>query len=172
MLFRLRSGLGDGAEARRAPMQIEGAEGVEARMVGPVEVGRAGAQQAALLARARGEQRLLARVRDVERLDAVQAVAGEAVDDRDDLVGMVDVPERMRPDRDAAGRVDRGDRLGDRRRSAAAVGRSAGDQVGLEELAEVGEALVGDALGVVGVVERGLCEVRPADREPGGAAGI
>src|SRR5258708_33431641 len=77
--FRLRSGRGDRPQARRAAVEVEGAEGVEARMVGAVEVGRAGAQQAALLARARGEQRLLARVGDVEGLDAVPAMAGEAV---------------------------------------------------------------------------------------------
>jgi hypothetical protein len=37
-------------------------------------------------------------VGDVERLDAVEAGGGEALQDRDDRVGVFDVPERMGPD--------------------------------------------------------------------------
>src|SRR4051812_23819697 len=98
-------------------------------MVGAVEVGRAGGDQAALDAGGVRDLGLLARVRDVERLDAVQAVGGEAVDRGDDVGGRVDVPERVRPDGEAAGVVDRADGLGDRGRGAAAVGGCAGDEV-------------------------------------------
>ena len=55
------------------------------------------------VARVVGDLRLLARVRDVEGLDAVEAERGEAVDRADDVLGRVDVPERVRPDGDAAG---------------------------------------------------------------------
>ena len=93
------------------------------------------AQQPSSAQRSASELGLLARVGDVEALDAIDArrprkrsiVASTSPAVRD-------VPERMRPHRDAAGVVDRVDRLRDR--SASSRGRNAGlalDQVGLEE---------------------------------------
>ena len=102
----------------------------EQAVVGAVEVGGAGAEQAERCA-ARGDQLgLLARVGDVEGLDAVDAERVEAVDRREHFVGVGEVPERVRPHGDAAGVVDRLDRLGDGGRLAQAEGGRALDQVG------------------------------------------
>src|SRR3954470_4056004 len=70
--FRLPSGPRERPEIGRQAVQVEGPERMEARMVRAVEVGRAGRQQPPLCARPRGDQRLLARMRDVEGLDAVE----------------------------------------------------------------------------------------------------
>ena len=85
-----------------------------------------------------------------------------------DLGRIVEVPERMRPDGEPAGVVDDRDRLLDRRRRAAAVAGRAGDEVGLEHLRGVGQALALEALGVRRVIEHGLRDVRAADRAVAG----
>ena len=72
-----RSGA-DRAEPRRAAEQLEVAEAVEVLVLGAVEVGRAGREQPARLARVVQQQRLLARVLGVEALDAVEPVGREA----------------------------------------------------------------------------------------------
>ena len=63
---------------------------------------------------------LLASVGHVERLDPVDPKRAEAVDHGEHLLGVLHVPEGVRPDRHAAGRMDRLDCLGDggRERSA------------------------------------------------------
>src|SRR3712207_8656484 len=83
----------------------------------------AGGQEVELARLVVEQQRLLARVGDVEGLDAVDAVALEALEGLDRLVVGLEVPERVGPDRDAAGVVDRLDRLGDGGHRAADEGR-------------------------------------------------
>src|SRR5213080_493984 len=94
----------DRPEARLEAVQVERAEGGEQRVAGAVEVGRARAEQAKLRAAARHEARLRLGVGDVERLDPVEPERREAIDGGQDVAGLVDVPERMRPHRDAARR--------------------------------------------------------------------
>ena len=131
-------------------------------MLGAVEVGRPRRQQAVLVGEVRQQQRLLAVVRDVEGLDAVEARRGEAREPPQDVVVAREVPERVRPDRDAAGVVDRGDRLRDGRGRAPAVGGLAGHEVGLEERRRLVEPGRAQQLGVAR--DRGGGEVRAADR--------
>jgi hypothetical protein len=116
-------------------------------------------------AQAAATSRVCARVRDVEGLDAVEAHGDEPLDGVEDLGVGVEVPERVRPHGDPARGVDRLDRLGDRRRRAAAEGRRARDEVGHEEGGEVREAFGGDPVRVGRVVERGFGEMRAADRQ-------
>jgi hypothetical protein len=116
------------------------------------------------------DARLLARVRRVEDLDAVDAQGREAVDDRQDVVVVVEVPERVRPDGDAAGAVDQVDRVGDGRVRAAHEARRSRHEVGLEDLRGVGQALGREPLRVARVGDDRLGEVRAADRLAGGAA--
>ena len=131
-------------------------------VLGAVEVGRAGGQQPARLARVVQQHRLLARVLGVEALDAVEPVGGEAPHRAQHLVGVLDVPERVRPDRHAAGVVDDLDRLLDRRARARDVGGRTRHQVGREQLLLALDALAREPLGVVGVGEHGVGEVRAA----------
>ena len=63
-------------------------------------------QQPELRAAVRQQLGLLARVRDVEGLDAVDFQRAEALDAGQHLAGALDVPEGVRPDGDAAGCVD------------------------------------------------------------------
>src|SRR4029079_8889902 len=77
----------------------------------------------------------------IEHLDAVQARGAEARDRGQHGGGVVDVPERVRPDRHPAGRVDDGDRVLDRRARARDVGDRAGDEVGREERVLVSDPL-------------------------------
>jgi hypothetical protein len=168
---------GDRSQVRFQAVQLEGAEAVEARMGRAMEVGRAGGEQA-VLGTALGDQRRADGVMGrVEGLDPVEAQPDEAVDRVQDTVGMGDVPERVRPDGDAAGAVDERNRLGDGRRGARAVGRRPRHQIRLEKLRSVHDLLGLEAHPVGRMVERGLSEMRTADRgalrqverEPAGA---
>jgi hypothetical protein len=162
----------DRAEVRRQVVRQEGAEGVEAGVVGAVEVGRARGEKTVLGAVGDGRPRLGLAVGDVERLHAVEAHAGEAVDAVADLRLGVHVPERVCPDGEAAGLVDQRDPLSHRGGRAADEARPPGDQVGLDHRADVGEALGGEAVRVRRVVEDRLGEVRAADRRARRAAGV
>ena len=156
--------VGDRAKRRPVPVQIEGSEAVEARMGGAVEVGRAGGEQAELGA-ARGDRPgLRGVVGRVEGLDAVEAEPGEALDVPSYVVGVLDVPERVRPDGHAAGLVDDRDRVGHRRHRAPAERRRARYQIGLQKLRGVHDPLALEAHPVGRMVESSLSEVRPADR--------
>ena len=132
-------------------------------VLGPVEVGRAGGEQPARLARLVQQQRLLARVLGVEALDAVEPLRREALDRAQHLVRVVDVPERVRPHRHAAGGVDDLDRLLDGRPRARDVRLRARHQVGREQLLLPANALAREPLGVVRVREHGVGEMRPPD---------
>jgi hypothetical protein len=156
--------VGDRAKPRLAAVQIEGAEAVEERVGRAVEVGRAGGQQAELAAAVGDRRRLLRVVGGVEGLDAVEPHLGEAIDVLDHRRAIADVPERVRPDGDAAGLVHDLDRLRHRRRGAAAERRRARNEIGLEELRGVHDLLALKAHPVGGMVESSLSEVRPADR--------
>ncbi len=94
----------------------------EQAVLGSVEVGGAGAEQAQLGAAVGEQLGLLAGVGDVEGLDAVDAERVEAVDAGEHFLGVLDVPEGVRPDGDAAGLVDRLDGLRDGGRLAQAEG--------------------------------------------------
>jgi hypothetical protein len=103
----------------------------------------------------------------VEGLDAVEPGVGEGVQRGQRLVHLVEVPERMRPDGDAAGRVYDLDRLRDGRPAAGDVGLRPGDQVGREEGVAAVDALVGQPPGVGRVGEHGIGQVGAADRLAG-----
>jgi hypothetical protein len=154
---------GDRTKARREAVEVEGAEAVEERVGGAVEVGRAGREESALRAVLRDLLRSLRIVRRVEGLDAVEPLRCEAVDGGEHGRGVVDVPEGVRPDRDALGLVDDGDGLSDRGRRASSVGRGAGDEIGLEQLRGIHDLLAREAHPVGGMVERRLGEMRTAD---------
>jgi hypothetical protein len=134
-------------------VQVEGSKGAEPGVLGAVEVGRTGAQQPALSARVGEQQRLLAGERDVEGLDTVEALSRKAVDCVEDLAGIGEVPERMRPHREAVGSVNGRDRIRDRRARTTAVGRRALDQFGDEQFGGVRQSLRAQPLGVVGMSE-------------------
>ncbi len=154
---------GDRTKARRKAVEVEGAEAVEEGVGGAVEVGRARREQAALRAALRDERGLLRVVGRVEGLDAVEARRLEPIDGVQDGRRVLDVPERMRPDGDAAGLVHERDRLGDGRDGPAAVRGGAGDEIGLEQLRSVHDLLALEADAVGGMVERRLGEMRTAD---------
>jgi hypothetical protein len=156
--------VGDRAKARLAPVQLEGAEAVEERMGGAVEVGRARGEQAELGAAVGDRRRLLGVVGGVERLDAVDAETGEALDVLHHAGGIADVPEGVRPDGDAAGLVHDLDRLRHRRRGAPPERGRARYEIGLQELRGVHDLLALEAHPVGGMVEGSLSEVRTADR--------
>ena len=144
----------------------------ELAVVGSVEVGGAGGEQAEGGA-ALGEQLgLLARVGDVEGLDAVDAERVEAVDAGEHFVGVGDVPEGVRPHGDAAGLVDGVDGLGDGGRLAQAEGGRALDQVAADERADVVDVLGAQPGGVGGGAEDGFGEMGTADRLAGGDARV
>lgn len=123
----------DRPEVRRAAVEVERAEAGEVAMGRAVEVGGTGRDEVALGGEAGEQQRLVTGVRRVERLDAVQAGCGEPRERLADLGLAAEVPERVRPDRDAAGGVDGVHGLGDRRALAAAVRGTAGHEIGLQE---------------------------------------
>jgi hypothetical protein len=156
--------VGDRAKARLAPVELEGTEAVEPRMCGAVEVGRAGGEEAELGAAVGDRRRLLRVVGGVERLDAVEAEGGEALDVLDHRGGVIDVPERVRPDGDAAGLVHDLDRLGHRRRGAPPERGRARYEIGLQELRGVHDLLALEAHPVGRMVESSLSEVWTADR--------
>jgi hypothetical protein len=168
---------GKRSEVRLQAVRVEGAEAVEARVGGTVEVSRAGRQQVALGAGLDDDARADGVVGRVEGLDAVEAELGEAVDRVEDRLGVADVPERVRPHGDAAGLVDDRDRLGHGRRRARAEGGRPGHEISLEKLRGVHDPLALEAHPVGRMVEGGLSEVRTADRvalrqverEPAGA---
>jgi hypothetical protein len=155
--------VGNRAKAGLQPVEVEGAEAVEERMSGAVEVGRAGGEQAELGAALGDRRRLLCVVGGVEGLDAVEPEVGEAIDACDDRLRVVDVPERVRPDGDAAGLVYHLDRLRDRRRGAATERRRARYQVGLQKLRGVHDSLALEAHPVGRMVEGSLSQVRAPD---------
>ena len=76
----------------------------------------------------------------------------------------------MRPDRHAAGGVDRVDRLRHRRGLAQAEGGAALDQVAADQRADVVDLLLAQTRGVGGRGEDGFGEVRAPDRLTGGDA--
>ena len=131
-----------GPRLRLEAVGLEREEAGEQAVLGPVEVGGAGAEQAERGAALGQQLGLLAGVGHVEGLHPVDAERAEALDAREHLVGIGDVPEGVRPDGDAAGVVDRLDGLRDGGRLAQAEGRSALDQVGADERADVVDALV------------------------------
>jgi len=155
---------GNRSQARLEPVELEGPEAVEVRMGGAVEVGRAGGEQAALDAALDDERRADGVVGGVEGLHPVEAELDVAIDGVQHGVGVVDVPERMRPHGHAAGLVDERDRLGHRGRGAPAVGGRAGHQIGLQQLRGVHDLLVLEAHPVGRMVKRGLSEMGTADR--------
>jgi hypothetical protein len=110
-------------------------------------------------------------MRGVEALDPVHAVVGELRERGERLGGVVDVPERMRPDGDAARGVDDLDRLGHRRPRARDVRARARHEVGREQLVLADDALLPQPRGVRGMGEHGVGQVRAADRLAGVAAG-
>jgi hypothetical protein len=154
------------SQVRLEPVRVEGAEAVEPRVVGAVEIRRAGRQQAALGAALDDEARADGVVGRVEGLDAVEPQLHEPVDGDQDGVGVRHVPERVCPDGDAAGVVDDLDRLRDRRRGPRAEGRRSWHQIGLEKLRGVHDLLAFEAHPVGWMVKGGLSEVRTADRGP------
>ncbi len=127
-----------------------------------VEVGGAGGEQAQLGAAVGEQLGVLACVGDVEGLDAVDPERVEALDRGQHFPWIGDVPERVRPDGDAAGVVDRLDGLGDGGRLAQAKGGLALDQVAADQRADVVDALV--AAGAR------RWRARAARRRPGGGA--
>ena len=133
-------------------------------MLRPVEVRRAGGEQAEPPGRVVQEARLRLRVGGVEALDAVEPRGGEALERGERGVGVVDVPERMRPDGDAAGGVDDLDGLRDRRPRARHVGDGARHEVGGEELRLARDPLLAQPVGVGRVLQHRLGEVRAAER--------
>jgi hypothetical protein len=158
--------LGNRAKVRLQPVEVEGAEAVEQRMGGTVEVGRAGGEQAEVRAVLGDRRRLVHVVGGVEGLDAVEAELGEAVDPLDDRGDVGDVPERVGPHRDSAGLVHDLDRLRHRRRGPASERRRARYQIGLQKLRGVHDPLALEAHPVRRMVEGSLSQVRPADRRP------
>ena len=104
---------------------------------------------------------------DVEGLHAVHPERGEAVDRGEHVGGVGDVPEGMRPDREAAGVVDRLQGLGDGGRLAQAKGCSALDQVSANQRADVVDALLAQALVIGLMAEHGVCQMGPPDRLTG-----
>jgi hypothetical protein len=155
---------GDRAKARLQAVEVEGAEAVEERMGGAVEVSRPGGEQAQLGA-AVGDRRGVPRVVGrIEGLDAIEPVCGEPPDPLAHRVQIVDVPERVRPDGDAAGLVHDLDRLRHRRHGAPPERRRAGHEIGPQELRGVHDLLALEAHPVGGMVEGSLSEVRTADR--------
>jgi hypothetical protein len=156
--------VGNRAQARLQPVQLEGAEAIEQRVGGAVEVGRAGGEEAELGAALGDRRRLLLVVGGIEGLDAVEPERGEALDPLADSGGIVHVPERVRPDGHPAGLVHDLDRLRDRRRRAAAERGRAGNEIGLQKLRGVHDLLALKAHPVGRMVESSLSEVRPADR--------
>jgi hypothetical protein len=156
--------VGDRAKARLQTVQLEGAEAVEERVGGAVEVGRAGGEQAELGAARGDRRRLLGAVRRIERLDAVEPERREAVDALGDHGGVVDVPERVRPDGDATGLVHDVDRLGHLGGGAPAERGRARYEIRLQELRGVHDLLALEAHPVGRMVEGSLSEVRSADR--------
>src|SRR5207237_10104392 len=117
----------------RARGERRGAEPVGGAAAGGVAVRRAGLEQAVARA-AFGEQRHAGlRMGRIEDLDAVDALRLEAIERGEHLLRVGDVPERVRPHRDAAGVVDRGDRRLHGRRGTGDEGRRAGYEVALEE---------------------------------------
>jgi hypothetical protein len=152
------------AQVRRETVQLERAEAVEVRVVGAVEVGRAGDEQAVLGAALDDDGRADGVVGRVEGLHPVHAELDEPVDAVDHGVGMVEVPERVRPHRDPARVMDERDRLGDRRGRAAAVGGRARHEISLQKLRSVHDLLGFKAHPVGWMVERGLSQMGATDR--------
>src|SRR5262245_12475891 len=152
------------AQLRLEAVQLERAEAAEVGVVGAVEVGRAGDEQAVLGAALDDDGRADGVVGRVEGLDPVDTELDEPVDAVEDGVGMVEVPERVRPHGDPARLVDERDRLGDRRGRAAAVGGSAGDEIGLQKLRSVHDLLGFKAHPVGWMVERSLGQMGATDR--------
>src|SRR5690242_12969579 len=171
---------GNRAEVRLQAVGVEGAEAIEARVVGAVEVGRTSREEAVLAAALDDDARADGVMGRVEGLDAVDPELDEAVDRVEDGLGVGHVPERVRPDGDAAGLVDGIDRLGDGRGRAGAVGGRAGDEIGLEKLRGVHDPLALEAHPVGRMIKGGLSEMRTADRgalrqvegQPAGAQGL
>src|SRR3954451_796934 len=116
------SWLPDGSQFRRQAMGLERQECVEAVVLRAVEIARSGGQQAAGSRGGVQGARLRLGERGIEGLHAVEV--RELVQ-----VRLLQIPERMRPDGDAAGAVDDLDRLRDGRAGASHVGRRPGDQV-------------------------------------------
>jgi len=187
LLYAVAVGLGvpalrraDGAEVRRAAVQVERAEAIEARVLGPVEVARSRGQESEALAVLDDQPGLLGRVGHVERLDAVEAGRVEAVDRVDDEVVVVDVPEWMRPDGQAAGLVDELDGARGCRGGASDERRASGDEIGHEHrvgdrrqrVARAREALAAQALRVARMRRDRARQVRPADRRAVRATGL
>jgi hypothetical protein len=155
---------GNRAQVRLKAVQVEGAEAVEARVVGAVEVGRARGQQAVRGTALDDHARADGVVGRVEGLDPVDPQLHEPVDRVEHGVRVPDVPKRVRPHRDAAGLVDDGDGLGHRRRGARAEGRRPWHQIGLQKLRGVHDLLGLEAHPVGWMVESGLSDVGTADR--------
>ena len=156
--------VGNRAKARLVPVELEGAEAVEQRVGWAMEVGRAGGEEAELGAAVGDRRRLLRVMRRIERLDAVDAQGGEALDVLDHRGGIVDVPERVRPDGHAARLVHDLDRFRHRRRGAPAERGGARNEIGLQELRGVHDLLALEAHPVRRMIESSLSEVRTADR--------
>ena len=116
------------------------------------------------------EPGLLLVVGGVEDLDPVEPGLAEQRDLLEHLVGVLDVPERVGPDRRAARVVDPADRLLDSRAGARQVGGRARDQVGRDEGGDVRVALLLQPLLVGGVLEHRRRQVGTAHGLAGGLA--
>ena len=142
----------DRAELRLEAVELERPERVEALVLGAVEVGRAGEQEP--VGRAVQRLGLLLRVRRVEASTPSSPASTNACSVASASRCVVDVPERVRPDGDAAGGVDDLDRLRHGRPAARHVCGGAGHQVGREQGVAAVDPLV----------------ARGAARSPGGRA--
>jgi len=151
-------------------VELEGAQAREQRMARAVEVRRAGAQQAAVCGGVVKQSRLRLVVGDVEDLDPVQPQGAIALERVDHRLRVGDVPERVRPDRDASSGVDHVDGLGRGRLGAAGETRLSLDQVAADQVADRGDPLIGETDAVGGVTEDRFCEVRATDRQTRGPA--
>ena len=171
VLWLASSGRGRGAalcpdrpQPRLQPVELEGPEAVEDRVVGTVEVSRAGGQEVALGAVRGDEPCLLGVVGRVEGLDAVEPERRETVDGLEHGRARLDVPEGMGPDGDAAGLVDERDGLGHGRLGPPPVGRSSRDEIGLQQLRSVHDLLALEAHPVNGMIEGSLREMGTTER--------
>ena len=157
----------DRAEVGLAAVKVEGAEAAEQPVVRTVIVRRPRHQQPQLLAALRQKQRLLARVRGVEDLDAIEPGGAVAVNGRAHLAAVLDVPERMRPDGHPGRLVNPRDRLLDGGMRARHVAGLALNQVRRDERGDIRVPLFREPFGVGRVSQDRSRQVRPPDRLAG-----
>ena len=155
----------DRPERRLAPVRAERRESARTCGARAVEVRGAGAEQSELRAAVGQQLGLLARCgwrRSTRRRRA--PARGSDRSSSSTASGVLDVPERVRPHGDAAGVVDRLDRLA-RPTGPRAAGRPGGPRSGRPPGTPRGRAALGrQPRRVRRVGDHGLGQVRPADR--------